>query len=249
MAVSAAAIGGVVLGGAEFFDSLSKEKKAKAEEAKLKQPFLQVQDEYFQNRNAAAGLASTGTPSDQKNAADIERRRGLGTGISALVSSGASPNDISSLLSVYGNSVNSSAAADAQTRVDNIRYFMGVNKDLAGQKTNSFVVNELQPYERKLKELKEREATAEANKWTGVKTALGSASSFGTGQSNASLLKKGTTGSRGGQSSLHDTIFGQDDPFSSNSGSARDMPAANNNPLNDLSPDQLDAIFNYFQKI
>ncbi len=89
-------------------------------------------------------------------------------------------NMVSSLFDKYNRNTAGLASEDAQAHQKNIQYFMKANSDLAGQKTTQFVVNELQPYENKLKELTERVASDKANIWGGIQTAVGSASAAGT---------------------------------------------------------------------
>lgn len=180
-------VGGIGIGIAQTIDAVKKEKQAKKELDRLKPAFYQIQDEYFQNKNIAAGTAQFGLPQTTKDYADIERQRGLSTGIGALLQSGASPNDISSLLGTYDLSVDRTASADAQAKLENIKYFMNTNKELAGQKTIQWAYNEELPYERKLKELTERRAAAEQNKWAGLSMAVGATSAAATGSQNKDL--------------------------------------------------------------
>lgn len=187
---------GMVLSVAELLDATKKEKQAKKELDRLKTPFYKIQDEYFQNKNLAAGLAGSGLPQSTKDYADIERERGLSTGIGALLQSGASPNDISSLLGTYNLSVDRTAAEDAQTKMENIKYFMKTNADLAGQKTIQWAFNEAQPYERKLKEITDRRAAAEQNKLSAINLGIGSLSAAGTSLQNSDLNPMGSGDSK-----------------------------------------------------
>lgn len=164
-------------------------RKDKKELANLARPFSKIQDEYFQNRKIAAEQAMTGTPAATRDYVSSERRQGLGTGIAALLQSGVNPGDVGKLFETYTNSINSDAARDAQDRIKNIDYFIGVNKDLAGQKTQQFVVNDLAPYERKLKQLADKAATDKSNIWGGIGAAIGATSSAGTALTNSDLLE------------------------------------------------------------
>lgn len=171
---------GVVDGAAQSISGGVNLKKDKAELAALHRPFMRVQDEYFQNKNISQAEAQGGLPSATKDFYTSESQRGLGAGVSALLQGGGDMNMISSLFDKYNRNTAGLAAEDAQAHQKNIQYFMKSNADLAGQKTTQFVVNELQPYENKLKELTERVSADKANIWGGVQTAVGSLSAAGT---------------------------------------------------------------------
>lgn len=171
---------GVVAGEAQAISGGVNLKKDKAELSNLKRPFEKVQDEYYQNKNISEVEAQGGLPSATRDFYTSESQRGLGAGISALLQGGGDMNMISSLFDKYNRNTAGLAAEDAQAHQKNIQYFMKSNADLAGQKTTQFVVNELQPYENKLKELTERVSADKANIWGGIQTAVGSAAAAGT---------------------------------------------------------------------
>jgi len=173
-------IAGIATGAAQSISGAVNLKKDKAELASLKRPFEKVQDEYYQNRNIAAAEAGGGLTSASKDLYESESQRGLGASVSALLQGGGDMNMISSIFDKYNRNTAGLAAEDSQAHQKNIEHFMGVNKDLASQKTTQFVVNELQPYENKLKELTQRVQGDKANIWGGIGTALGSASAAGT---------------------------------------------------------------------
>lgn len=179
---------GVGLGVAETISSAINLRNEKRELAKLRQPFSKIQDEYFQDRNIAASEAMGGLPGATKEFLGEQKRRGLGTGIAALLESGSQPGDISQLFDVYDKSLSADAAKDAEAHTANIDYFIKANKDLAGQKTSQFAINELAPYERKLKQLTESMATNKANIFGGLQTAIGGLSAGGVAMSNDDLL-------------------------------------------------------------
>jgi hypothetical protein len=190
-------IAGDVLGGAEgiyqLFSSIGKEKKDKAELAALKQPFYKIQDEFYQNRNIASGLASQGLTGDTKNYVTTESQRGLGAGLSGLSEAGGDPNNFAKLLGTYSDSIRKDASLDAETHLKNIDYFFNANKDLAGQKITKQSLDELQPYERKLKELTERKAADETSAYNGANLITGATSAAGTAKSNDDLIKSLTS--------------------------------------------------------
>lgn len=180
---------GLLLGGVETALGIGEEAKAKKELARLKTPFKKVQDEYLQNKNIAEQIAGGGLPSATKDFLTLQADKGLSTSIKGILESGGSPNDIAKLFDVYDNSLLKTGAEDAELRLKNIEYFNQLNADVAGQKDIQFGVNELQPYEAKLKELTERRAAGQQNAFNGAQTAIGSLSALGTSMQNQSLLK------------------------------------------------------------
>lgn len=188
MPITATAIAGVVKGGIDFFSANKQLKEDEAELAGLTPAFYKVQDEYYGNRNSAAELAQGGLTQGSKDFYGDMAGRGLGTGVSATLQAGGSPNDISRIFDSYNQGIKSLASADSEAQINNIKYFHQVNKDLAGQKTTQWGVNEYQPYQNKLKELTERINADKVNKNNAINSAIGSVSSYGVGKSNEKLL-------------------------------------------------------------
>lgn len=162
----------------------SDKKKAEAEKAAMQRPFEKVQDEYYQNQNISKELASGGLPDATKNYIERENRRGITAGVTALENSGGDLNMISKLFDNYSNQTAGLASEDAQQHMRNIQYYTGVNKDIAGQKTIQYGVNELQPFENKLKELSERIKADKINSNNGYNQAIGSAAASVTSLSD-----------------------------------------------------------------
>lgn len=179
---------GVALGGAQFLTSLAEKKKNEAALAAIKDPFYKVQDEYYQNRNQAAGLAGTGLPTASKDYFTSEAGRGLSAGIGGVLQGGGSLTDISKLFDVYDRNIDRTAVQDAKDHIGNINNFWNYNKDLAGQKTTQWALNEYQPIQEKKKQLSQNIAAAKQNMSGGLNTALGSASSFAASTQNDKML-------------------------------------------------------------
>jgi len=198
--ITAAAIMGVAKGGAELYSGLHKLKKDKEESAKLKTPYYKVQDEYFQNKNLANEMAQGGLPAATRDYATTQGERGLGAGISGILGAGGDANDISHLFDSYDRSIDRISAQDAQTHLENIKYFTQANKDLAGQKTTQWGINEYKPYNDKLSELTARKAADEKTAWNGASGIIGSVGALGTSMQNADLLKSITNGAGKGDS-------------------------------------------------
>ena len=187
--VGSAALG-VIKGVGSFFGAKSDEQKAQDELKKLKDPFYKIQNEYIQNRDIAGNLASGGLPESTKNYVTQEAQRGLGTSLSALGQNGGGVNDVARLNDVYMNSIDKVAAEDAQAKLGNIQNFFNQNKELAGQKTIQWTLNEYRPFERKLKEITQRIGAAKQNQNTGLNTAISSVGAAGTALSNNDLMSK-----------------------------------------------------------
>lgn len=181
---------GIIKGGVDAFSAGHQLKEDKKELAGLTPAFYKIQDEYFQNKNSAAESAQGGLTQDAKDYYTDQSGRGLGTGVSATLNSGGSPNDIARIFDSYNNGIKSVAAADSEAKLNNIKYFHQVNKDLAGQKNIQWGVNEYQPYQSKLKELTQRIQADKINKNNDINSVIGGVSDAGTALSNASLQSK-----------------------------------------------------------
>ena len=165
----------------KYFHHKSDLKKAKQEEANLKTPFYKVQDEYLQNRDIDANKASQGYDSSTLNYLTTESQRGLTSGIDAIQEAGGDPNTVSKLFDTYTNSLRKIGAEDAQMHVANLQQFLERNTAVAGQKNVAFSINELQPYERKLKQLQERKKADVEGQYSAVSDFAGSLAAVGTG--------------------------------------------------------------------
>jgi len=179
---------GIAKGTLDYFKERKEQKRAEEELSRLKQPFYKVQDEYTQNRNIAAN--NIGLPEETKDFYTTEAQRGLGAGIGAISQGGGSPNMAAELFEAYDRSLNKTAAMDASSRVAGIQNFMAANKDLAGQKTMKWSLDEYQPWQRKLKEITERIAASKTNQNNSLNLAIGAAGAAGTALSNNDLMKQ-----------------------------------------------------------
>jgi hypothetical protein len=181
---------GIAAGAFQYIGAARDEKRAKQERSRLKTPFYKVQNEYFQNRNLAASQAQGGLPEATRDYLTEESSRGLGTAIQGISQSGGSPNNYADLFESYNRSIKQTAAQDAAAQVENISRFMATNKDLAGQKTTQWAINEYQPYQNKLKEITERIKAAKLNKSNAIQTAIGGVTAAGSAVQNSDLMSK-----------------------------------------------------------
>lgn len=220
---------GLTLAAVKWVSGNSKEKKAKRELANLKAPFYDIQNEYFENKNQAAQLAQGGLPAATKDLYTNQTEKGLTAGIKAITGSGGNPNDVSKILQTFDDSTSKISAMDAETHINNIKYYHAVNKDLAGQKTIQWAINKQQPYLNTLKQLNAAMKAGEATKNEAYSDALSSISSFGTsmaGSGGFSGKKTTTAGTNNtGNVSTYSKMFSAGDtssPKNNNNGAVAD---------------------------
>lgn len=186
------AVGGLVLSAVKHSSGQKKEAEAKKGRANLKTPFYNIQNEYYQNVNQAASLAQGGLPSATKDYYSNKSQQGLTAGITGILSGGGNPNDISKLFKTYDDGISKIASIDAETHINNIKYYREVNKDLAGQKTIQWSINKQQPYLNTLKELSAAQKAGEATKNEATNDAMSSLTSFATSMAGRGDFGRGT---------------------------------------------------------
>jgi len=180
---------GTALGGYEFFKGLSNENKDKRALANIHDPFYKIQDQYLENRNLGATMAGGGTPQSELDYASKEREKGLGATASSILQGGGTITDIGKAFDLYNKDVDRTAAASSEEHLKNIQYFMNLNKDLAGQRTTQWALNQYQPTREKRAALSGNIATDQQQQNQGINTALGSLSAGTTSVQNNPLLK------------------------------------------------------------
>lgn len=179
---------GVASGIGQTVSGIINQKKDKAELARLAPAFYKIQDEYQRNENQAAEMAGGGLTQGSKDFYGDMAGRGLSSGISGMLAGGGDPNNIARLFDSYNTSARKLATDDSEAHINNIKYFQQVGKDLAGQKTQQWAVNEYQPYQNKLKELTQKIAANKQNIWNGIQGAIGGAQAGVTSMQNDKLL-------------------------------------------------------------
>ena len=177
-------MGGIIQSGFQLGDSIAKLRRNKRELERLQPVLYKVQDEYYQNRNMARELAQGGMPQEAKDYLTSESQRGLGAGIQGVLSSGGGPEAIASLFDSYNRSIDNTAVQDAQMKVENIGRLMAANKDVAGQETMKWTLNDYGPYQARLKQLTQNIANAETNMWGAASGVSQGLTSLGTSISN-----------------------------------------------------------------
>lgn len=214
----------------------SADKQAAKEGASLRRPFYQIPQEYIENRNIAAEQAQQGLSSAEKSYMGEQRERALGSSLEALGEAGGGPNDFAQLGKVFEDSLKSQAAMDAELHMKNIDHFANANKDLAGQKVTQWGVNELQPYESKLKEIQDRRIAAQTNRNNAIDEGIGTLSALGTTLNSRNPSLGGANPGSGGSPSPYSRTFGLANP-----GGVAGSPAAGFPSISTDAPNILNA--------
>lgn len=229
-------VGAVSLGASVYkgLKANSADKQAAKEGASLKRPFYQIPGEYFENRNIASERATQGLSDAEKTYTGEQRERGLASSLDTLGETGGGPNDFAQLNQVFADSLKSQSALDAQLHMKNIEFFTNANKELAGQKATAFGVNELQPYESKLKEIQDRRIAAQTNENNAVDEGIGALSAGATSYNSRNSLK-GTPQGRGSSLSPYSRTFGVEDTRGTAGSPAAGFPNVGTNAPNILN--------------
>lgn len=217
------AVAGVSLGTSVYKGIKAKQadKAAAAEGAALKRPNYQVPTEDIINRNIAAEQAGQGLTAGEKQYAGEERERGLSSSAEALKETGGGPNDFAQLNHIFDDSLKNQSALDAKLHHENIEFFTKANQDVAAQKSIQWGVNELQPYESKLKEIQDRRIAAQTNENNAVNEGIGSLTAAATGFNSRNPGTGGTGEAVGGNLGRYSRTFGL-----ANTGGSAGSPAA-----------------------
>jgi hypothetical protein len=178
VAVTGVSLGTSIYKGIKAHDA---DKAAAREGAAMKRPFYSIPTEDIINRNLMGVNAEGGLTSAEKQYAGEQRERGLASSARALSETGASVNQFGELSHIFDDSLKSQSALDAQLHKQNIDAFTKANQEISAQKGIQFGINELQPYESKLKEIQDRRIAAKTNENNAVNEGLGSASAAATG--------------------------------------------------------------------
>lgn len=154
MPIPALAIGLGLQGAKGIYDIIAGGKqKSDAQKAadNAVRPEYDIQEEYFNNQRIAQNQAQSGLSARAKDFYGTQAERGLTYGVDAALRGGGSPNSIAQLYDTYNQSNTRLAVEDSRLQTDNIRALMAVNKDLAGQKTTKWAIDEYEPYKDTMK--------------------------------------------------------------------------------------------------
>lgn len=183
-------VAGLGLEAYKLLHASHQEKEDKKKQENMKRPFEQIPPEYYQSENLAEQQASTGFSGTQDFDFFKNLKEGFGGSVSGTINNTNDPNAINKLFQSYGESVGGYKAREGQQQQENVKALINEKKDLAGQKTTAWAVNELQPYEEKVKQINERLGADEQNKWNAAQGAVSVLSSTAVGLSNSQLLQK-----------------------------------------------------------
>lgn len=159
-------------------------------------PTFDIQKEYFQNQSLAQDMAQNGLPDSAKNFYQTNAERGLGSSLGAILQTGGGINDVQKLYSTFDRNSQAVAAQDATQKLDNIRYLMKANNDLADQKTQQWAVNKYQPYLDEAKSIAAQKQQGQAEINSGVNGLASAVASYGA--MKASEDNGGSSGSGSG---------------------------------------------------
>ena len=217
-------VGAVSLGASIYkgVKAHSADKKAAAEGAAMKRPFYSIPSEDLVNRNLAEGFAQQGLSSAEKQYAGEQREQGLASSVNALSQTGASVNQFGELSHIFDESLKSQSALDAQEHKQNIDFFTKANSEVAAQKGIQFGINELQPYESKLKEIQDRRIAAQTNENNAINEGIGSLTAVATGYNSANRTPRAPKEPDYSNLKPYNRTFGLQD-----SGATGGSPAAN----------------------
>ena len=200
----------------------SADKKAEAEGNAMKRPFYSVPNEDIINRNIFGQEAEQGLTSGEKQYAGEQRERGLASSVDALSETGAGVNQFGELSGIFDDSLKSQSAQDAAMHHQNIEMFTKANSEIAAQKGIQFGINELQPYESKLKEIQDRRTAAKINENNAVNEGIGSLSAAATGVNSYMKTNPGTPAQPAMTATPYNRTFG----LENTGGGAAGSPAA-----------------------
>lgn len=153
-----------------------------------KRPTFNIQDEYFNNRDIAENMAQHGLTDKSLDFYRTNAERGLTSGIDATLQGGGGVNQIQNLFDNETQSLNQISAKDAEQQNANIKYFMDANKDLAGQKTQAWVLNKYEPFKDKAKAAANERVAGLNNAFTGAGELASTFAAANTAQNNQDLL-------------------------------------------------------------
>lgn len=164
-----------------------------------KQPIEQMPDEVLQNQNMANQMSATGLPSEQYNRAmrDIQRQQ-----LTAMRFAGSRRGSLMALPAILQGTNDATLnlnSADANQRVNNQRYAMGINDKVAQWKSNLFKQNTLDPYNRRRDEMMGQMGSGNQNLIGGIDRSLAA---------GAQLMAGGKNNQVGIQSGIFDNLWG-----------------------------------------
>lgn len=191
MPLTATAVIGGIQSIYQLGTGISQISKAKRMEENNPRPTFDIQKEYFDNQSLAQSMAQGGLTDKALDYYTTESRRGFTAGTDTSLQVGGSVNSINSLFDNYQRGLQEVAMKDSQLQTENMKYLIDRNKDLAGQKTQKWVLNEYEPYKDTAQAVAAMRAGGAKNINTGLSTAAGVGASLYTANLNEQMLATG----------------------------------------------------------
>lgn len=170
---TAAIIGaGVAVAGLGYsvYNAESQKSKANKIEKGLKDPVYQIPAEFYQNREIARQMAQQGLPQEVINQQTNRINQTQGAAIDAI-SKGNNPTGAAGIVRQSDAATGALAAEDAQARENNQRYFIQLNKDVAGQEIAKQQSDVFDKYTRNFNEMQALRGAGMQNENTAVQDA------------------------------------------------------------------------------
>lgn len=141
-------------------------------------PSYPIQQQYYDNNNLAASLASTGLSDAERNYYNTNSERGLSSGLSAALQTGQGPNAIGGLYDSFLRGQNQLAATGDQLRTQKLMTLMQTNRELADQETNKWALDKYEPFKDEAKAIAGQKTAGQQQVNDGLNTTAGALSSY-----------------------------------------------------------------------
>lgn len=197
MPLTAGLVLGAVSGGIKIWNGIKQKKAGDRLAAGNRRPRYSIPLEYYNNQSLMENQAQSGLGAPSL---DYNRRmndRGLSAGLDATLQAGGSVNNLAKLYDTYDVNNARTASEDSQLRTQHIAGLIDANKDLAGQRSQEWALNEYEPYKDTAREASALKGAGDTNFSSGISGVGSALSSFGTAHNYDQLLDTGGGTPRG----------------------------------------------------
>lgn len=214
--------------GANIIGGINKTSQGNRLAAGNVRPWYNIPSQYYQNDNLAASQAENGLPESTVNYYTTQAARGLGSGADAILQGGGDADSLAKLYDSFSQGLSSESAQDATLKNQHLNTFINANKDLAGQQTQQWALNYLEPYKDTAQLASALKAGGQQQTQTGIGEAVGAAATLSNDE-----LYKGRTDAIGGGTIGNKLGLDNLSAASPIAGSLADLPgsSAGTNPL------------------
>lgn len=172
MSFTIAAVATTAIGaGTQIVSGIKQTKAGNKLAANNKRPDYIIPDEYKDNVELNASQAMNGLDGDSMNYYTNQANRGLSSGIDAILQAGGNVNTIEGLYDRFDDGNLRTAAQNAQLKTQHIASLIDANKEMAGQKTQAWTLNEYEPYKDTAQLASQQKAAGAANLKNGLSSA------------------------------------------------------------------------------